>query len=125
MGTQIDDAESTLISILTCVLTIILHEVGHIVAALAFNLKVKAIGISRRCRPYIRHQSGTVDQNVVVSLSGPGLNIALALVFWHTGFGLLNLVFGVVNLLPLRGSDGWCVKHLLEQDARMRRILGR
>ena len=111
-------------TLLLCLLVIALHEVGHAVSALALKLRIKAVGVSRG-RPYIRCERGTVYQNVVISLSGPELNIALALVFWHTSFGLLNLVFGVINLLPVRGSDGWRVKHLLEQDARMRRILGR
>lgn len=104
-------------------LVIALHETGHILTSWALGVKVHSIGLNWKGL-YNRRERGTLEQNVLISLAGPGLNILLGLLFWHTSFGLLNLVFGIVNLLPIRGSDGWRVRHALSQDAVMRRILG-
>lgn len=112
-------------TLLLILLTAVLHEAGHVLTACAFGLKIKAVGINRRGRPYSRMEPGTAEQNCLISLGGPLLNFFLALVFWRTGFGLFNLVFGLVNLLPIRGSDGWRVSRIWSQEAAMRRILGR
>lgn len=90
---------------------LIIHEAGHALAViltragkvqgLVFHLK----GIGLKWEPY----SHDPIKRSVVSLSGSAVNLGLATLFIIAGFEILalaNLVFGVVNLLPLPGSDG-------------------
>lgn len=53
---------------------IALHESGHIAAAKSLGLHVKRLGISWR-GPYIVRESGTGQQNIVVSAAGPLANV--------------------------------------------------
>lgn len=89
------------------IVAMVLHEAGHVVAALALNVKVHEIGIHWK-GPYIRRASGTGTQNLAITLAGPGMNLWLALFFLSTSphFALCNLVIGVVNLMPIPASDG-------------------
>lgn len=84
-----------------------LHELGHVAAALVLKVKVHQVGISRK-GAYIRREAGTAGQNLVITLAGPGLNLWVALLFHHVSphLAYCNLVIGVVNLLPIPGSDG-------------------
>lgn len=84
-----------------------LHEIGHLIIALAVRVKVHQVGISRK-GPYIRRAPGTIAQNLAVTLAGPGMNLWLALLFQHVSphFALCNLVIGITNLLPIPASDG-------------------
>jgi Zn-dependent protease len=85
----------------------ILHEMAHVAVALAQRVKVHQVGINWR-GPFIRRASGTMKQNLGITLAGPGINLWLALMFHSISpdFALCNLVFGVINLLPLPASDG-------------------
>ncbi len=87
------------------------HEAGHAMAILlthAGRLKGIAVnwkGIGIKWEPFAYEPL----KRAAVSLAGPAVNMALAIVFFSTGLellGLANLVFGVVNLMPLPGSDG-------------------
>ena len=82
------------------------HEAAHIVAALALGIKVKRVGLGWK-GIYTVRDSGPPGKNMLVSLAGPAMNLVL-LPFWHLLpiFGLANLCCGVVNLLPIEGSDG-------------------
>ena len=82
------------------------HEVAHIATALALGIKVKRVGVGWK-GIYTVRAPGPPGKSIVVSLAGPVLNLAL-LPFWHLLpiFGLANLCCGVVNLLPIEGSDG-------------------
>lgn len=83
-----------------------LHEVGHIAAALALGIRVKRVGLSSK-GIYIVRDSGPPSKSMLVALAGPSTNLAL-LVAWHwwPTFGLVNLIIGAVNLLPIECSDG-------------------
>jgi len=84
-----------------------LHEVGHVAAALALKVKVHQVGINRK-GAYLRREAGTARQNLAITLSGPGINLALAFLFHDINphFALCNLVIGITNLLPIPASDG-------------------
>ena len=100
-------------------LTLFIHEGGHILAILFTHAGVikdivinwKGIGV--KWNPY----GYEPFKRMIVSLSGSGLNFVFAAIFFLAGMetlGLINLVFGVVNLLPLPGSDGLRVFHNLK-----------
>jgi Zn-dependent protease len=84
----------------------VFHEAAHIFCALALGLKVKKVGVGWKGMFTVR-DPGLPQENLLISLAGPLMNLAL-LVFWHwePTFGLANLCTGLVNLLPIKGSDG-------------------
>lgn len=87
-------------------LAMVSHEVGHLVAAFALGIKIKSVAFRWKGLCTIR-EAGPPDKNLLVSLAGPFTNVLL-LAFWHwlPCFGIANICFAVVNLLPINGSDG-------------------
>ena len=95
------------INMLWGMLHIAIHEVGHVLAALMMGCKIKQVGISR-LGPYVRRTSAkTPLGNAFVALSGPGINLLAAALFWI--FSLphpwIPLFIGLLNLLPVPNSD--------------------
>jgi Zn-dependent protease len=91
-----------------CVWAIGLHELAHVLVALAFGVRIKRIGISWR-GPYIVREQGFPFANLCIALAGPVLNLILAIAYWSSmrQFALINLVLGVSNLVPaMPGGDG-------------------
>lgn len=83
-----------------------LHETAHIATAYALGIEVKKVGFGWKGLYTVR-APGTPGKNLFVSLAGPLLNLVLILTWvWWPIFGLANLCTGVVNLLPIEGSDG-------------------
>jgi Zn-dependent protease len=85
-----------------------LHELAHVVVAIALGVRVKRVGISWR-GPYIVREQGPPLASLLIALAGPGLNLLLAFDFWSFApqFGVINLLLGAYNLLPfIPGLDG-------------------
>ncbi len=97
---------NTTLAILFGIVGMVLHELGHAGATLACGLKVRKFGVSWK-GVYVVRQSGTSMQNRLVTLAGPVTNLLLAC-SWPIApkFAFANLILGVFNLLPLKGSDG-------------------
>ena len=78
-------------------------------------------GWRKRRGAYIRREIGTAKQNLVITLSGPGINLVLAMLLHRISpnFALCNLVIGISNLLPIPASDGSRALHLLEELTRV------
>jgi Zn-dependent protease len=68
---------------------------------------VKHVGLSWR-GPYIVREPGTPLQNTFISLSGPAINLVLCVLCLHLSgtFAFVNGFLAVMNLLPIRSSDG-------------------
>ncbi|MGA2672025.1 MAG: hypothetical protein ABSE99_02250 [Terracidiphilus sp.] len=82
------------------------HEAAHIVIAMALGIRVKKVGLGWKGMYTVR-EPGPPDRNLLISVAGPLMNLALVQTSgWLPAFGLANLVCGVVNLLPIQGSDG-------------------
>ena len=92
----------------------VLHECGHVAAALLGGVKVKKIGWSRRGLYTVR-ESGPKWTNIAVSVAGPAVNLLLAVSLWNTlpTFAQVNLVACLYNLLPIPNSDGTRILALL------------
>jgi Zn-dependent protease len=88
-------------------LAVLLHESAHLLAAYLGGVRVKHVGLSWR-GPYILREPGTPLQNTFISLSGPAMNLVLCALFWHLSdtFAFVNGFLAVMNLLPIRSSDG-------------------
>ena len=96
-------------------IAMVFHEAAHIAAAMALGIRVKRVGMGWKGMYTVR-EPGTPGQNLPISLAGPLMNLLLILSWhWFPTFGLANLCCGVVNLLPIQGSDGERVKRCWQQ----------
>jgi membrane-associated protease RseP (regulator of RpoE activity) len=110
---------------------LILHELGHFLAARAcrvsvtqaglgwgpklFGFRVRGVDYQLRLLPvgaFIRVDMLTLQkrplfQQLFVLLAGIGMNLLLGVIAWGTFFGTLNLILAVANLFPLYQQDGW------------------
>ena len=110
---------------------LVLHEMGHFLAARAcrvsitqagfgwgpklFGFRVKGVDYQLRLLPigaYIRMDMSALQrrplfQQLFVLLAGIAVNFILSGIAWGTFFGMLNLMLAVGNLFPLYQQDGW------------------
>ena len=92
------------------VIAMILHECGHLAAAAALGVRVKRVGIQWKKGLFTVRERGTVQQNLVIALAGPFVNLLLILVEpWFPLFSLANVCCVLANMLPIVGSDGFRV----------------
>ena len=94
------------------VAALVAHEGGHALAARLMKVKVRGIvlhifgGVT-----HLDRRSLTVRREIPTALGGPAVNLGLGLLWLVPPgtlktFGLINLVFGVVNLIPAWPLDG-------------------
>jgi membrane-associated protease RseP (regulator of RpoE activity) len=117
--------------VVSFVLALVVHELGHLLAARLCKtsvneaglgwgpklLNVRARGIDYHLRllplgAYVKIdmaglQKRPLVQQVVVLFAGIAVNIILGAVAWGTFFGTLNLVLAIGNLIPFYQQDGW------------------
>jgi membrane-associated protease RseP (regulator of RpoE activity) len=110
---------------------LVLHELGHYVAArmcavpikqagLGWGPKLYAVRVSKvdwqvRLFPvgaYVRMdmlalQSRPLLQQLFVLGAGVGVNLVLAVLTWGSLFGALNLALAIGNVIPFYQLDGW------------------
>ena len=110
---------------------LVLHELGHFVAARFYNIPVMQVGFGWgpklfgvcannveycfRVFPvgaYVRMDMAELQrrpliQQLVVLLAGIAVNLMLAVIAWGSFFGLINLALAIGNLFPLYQFDGW------------------
>lgn len=91
-------------------LAMVLHEGGHISAAIALGVRVKKVGLQWNKGLYTVRERGTTQQNLLIALAGPSVNLLLiALEPWFPIFSLANFCCALANMLPIEGSDGFRV----------------
>jgi regulator of sigma E protease len=110
---------------------LVLHEMGHFLAARAcrvpvtqagfgwgpklFGFRINGVNYQLRLLPlgaYIRMdmsglQKRPLFQQLFILLAGIAVNLILGAIAWGTFFGTLNLALAVGNLFPLYQQDGW------------------
>lgn len=91
--------------------SLVLHEVGHMLAAIAVGVPVREFGLCLGGAYNRRAYAGRRRDEVLISAAGPLMNLCLALpLLFLPAMGaklaLCNLMLCVVNLLPLPSSDG-------------------
>jgi Zn-dependent protease len=96
----------TATTILDGLLVIALHEAAHVASAWSLGIRIKRIGVSWK-GPYIVRECGTPLGNMITTLAGPFVNLLLAAA-WPVSheFAVINLIFGISNLVPFGGTDG-------------------
>src|SRR6478672_9190156 len=127
------------------VLALILHEVGHCIAAYACRVKVTEFGLgwgpefySFRFRQvtygirvlplgaYVRLDlpgllSRPLLQQVVVLLAGIAANLIAATLTEGSRFSLMNYLLAATNILPLYQQDSWKCGIVLIRDVLHRK----
>ena len=107
-----------LLTMLMGIPAMLLHELGHIVAALLCGVKVKKVGLSRTGLYTVR-EAGPRWANLCVSAAGPLINLLLAITMRDVlpGFAWVNLIACIYNLLPIPHSDGRRILALLSGNS--------
>jgi membrane-associated protease RseP (regulator of RpoE activity) len=117
--------------ILCLVVALIIHELGHLVAARACSVPVsefglgwgrKIFGFERGGVEYKLHalpvgayvrlnmeelQRRPLSQQAVVLLAGVIVNLLAAVMAGANRFAMMNLMLAATNLLPIYQQDGW------------------
>lgn len=117
--------------ILSFAAAMLIHELGHLAAALACKVKARELGLGWGPKvfgfrfadiefklhalpvgAYVRLdmeelQRRPLSQQVTVLLAGIIVNLSAALVTQGTWFSAVNLLLAATNLLPLYQQDGW------------------
>ena len=117
--------------IVATALALLVHELGHLIAARRLNIPCTelAIGLGKEfcsfrvgdirvsLRPLLLGSFVMLDgsllkkrathEQLMVHLGGVFLNLAFGLAAWGTNFGWINLLLAGGNLLPLYQHDGW------------------
>ena len=130
--------------ILGFLISLILHECGHLLAARICKVPVSEIGFGwgsklfgfrlsnvdcvLRLLPvgaYVRMNMTVLQQRPLIQQlsvlgAGVGVNLLLAALSWGTIFSFINLALAIGNMLPLYQHDGWKSGIVI-----CRRILGR
>jgi Zn-dependent protease len=90
------------------VIAMLMHECGHIGAALALGVRVKNVGFRWRKGLYTVREAGSIHQNLLIAIAGPGMNFLLVITAaWLPVFALANFCYFLANVLPIEGSDGY------------------
>src|SRR5579863_8282565 len=83
-------------------LAMVLHECGHLIAALVLGVRVTRVGLKWDKGMYVVRDRGTVHQNLLIALAGPLVNLLLvALQPWYPMFALANACCVLANVLPI------------------------
>jgi len=110
--------ETILLTMFLGIPAMLLHECGHIAAAVLCGVRVKKVGLSRTGLYTVR-EAGSRWANLAVSLAGPLFNLLLAMVLRDVlpRFAWVNLIACIYNLIPIAHSDGRRVLALLAGDS--------
>jgi membrane-associated protease RseP (regulator of RpoE activity) len=131
--------------VVSFVIALLIHELGHLLAALACRVPVKEIGLGWgpcifsvklrqiECKlhllpfgAYVRMdmrilQLRPLSQQVLIFLAGIFVNLFAASVSPSVPFSVVNYLLAATNLLPLYQQDGWkCGMVLLRASMRRR-----
>ena len=104
------------------VFSVFCHESGHLVAARLSGTRVSAVGLCLH-GAYNRRELARGRTEFLISAAGPAANFAIAvLLFGHPGtigwMGDVNLALGLLNLIPLRNSDGHRMLRVIVESVR-------
>jgi Zn-dependent protease len=93
------------------ILCLLLHEVGHMFTAVALGVPVREFGLCGRGAYNRRAHSGRRRTEILISFSGPLMNLCLVfpshyLPIIGNQLALYNLTLCILNLLPIPSSDG-------------------
>ncbi len=92
-----------------CICAALLHELGHLLAMAVCGVSVTAVCLCPLGVRIERAAAPSLHRELFVNLSGPMLNLLLALVLYCAGkfsFSAVNCALGLFELCPLPSLDG-------------------
>ena len=103
------------------ILAMLLHECGHLLAALIVGVRIRSVGMKWNKGLYTIREQGTPVQNLIVAAAGPVTNILLiSTAHWAPVFALANFCYAIANTLPIEGSDGYRIALCWQQVRSLR-----
>jgi Zn-dependent protease len=98
------------------IIAMLLHECGHLLAALVAGVRIKNVGMKWNKGLYTVREQGTPLQNLIIAAAGPVTNIVLCSTApWAPLFALANFCYAMANALPIEGSDGYRIARCWQQ----------
>lgn len=105
--------------------SLLLHEAGHLAMAQALGVRVRAVGLCLKGAYLHRSDSRSAVSELLIALAGPAVSLLLyaalrdgnAILRW---VAILNLVLAISNLVPLPGTDGARIYQSLQSFGRRR-----
>ena len=104
---------------LPTIFAVVMHETAHLFAMWLLDCSPKRIKLIPASVQISTSFSKGYKNDILVSLSGPVINLVLFGTLYYNylcfenqatiNFALINLVFGIFNLLPVKGLDGGTV----------------
>jgi Zn-dependent protease len=128
LGIQIGGLQLALPIGALLIASLLLHEVGHMLAATALRVPVREFGL-RLGGAYNRRAYATRRRDeLIISVSGPLMNFFLVVPLLFVPrlgaqLAVCNLLLCVVNLLPLPSSDGLRILRTLWSFTSPRRMV--
>lgn len=109
--------------ILPCVFAATIHEIGHLIPMLILHSAPKEINLIPGSVQIVRKIEAKPKNEIMISLSGPILSLLSFLICYvififsknevFLTFAVVNLLYGVFNLLPLKKLDGGEILRLI------------
>ena len=102
--------------ILPALVSIICHELAHILVLKAFKCRVKKVKLLIGTVGIEYDREIPYPKDVAALFSGPASNFLLSAVFYISGNDLwmgVNLLTGLYNLFPLKGLDGGSICRII------------
>lgn len=92
-----------------CICAALLHELGHLLAMAVCGVPITAVCLCPLGVRIERAESPSLRRELFINLSGPMVNLLLALVLYRAGklsFSAVNCALGLFELCPLPSLDG-------------------
>ena len=106
-------------------LSILFHETGHIISIVVFGSKIKEVNLIFGTLQIKRDLLENLSSEVIISLFGPFVNLLLFIFFYRIDleFSLINLVYFIINLIPIKMFDGGDILKIILQKFFKIRII--
>lgn len=111
VGVILDSGWLGLVVGLLLVISLLIHEVGHMLSASLLHVEVKEFGLSLFGAYTRRSYAACPQDEVLIAVAGPLASFLLAMPLLPLPgvghqIGVCNMALGLINLLPIPSSDG-------------------
>lgn len=83
-----------------------LHEAGHIASAKLCGVKISSVTVGLGGADIKMNGITSYRDDIFISFGGVLCNFLFFVMFFKHSFGIYNLIYGILNALPVDGLDG-------------------